>query len=119
MKLQPQRAFTGSARPSRCQRRRSAGVRAFRSSASVRLTARSSRPARRLCGPLKRLTGAHLRYRECMSTWEICVAERIAPVIVIRECEHERTVPVTLKLTGQLVARICLDCDEDLPVTDW
>jgi hypothetical protein len=30
-------------------------------------------------------------------------------------CAHLRTVPVTLTLTGELVAELCLDCDQQLP----
>lgn len=29
-------------------------------------------------------------------------------------CNHLNRVPVTLRLTGELVAQLCLDCDEQL-----
>ncbi|MCZ0207921.1 hypothetical protein OZK63_21140 [Streptomyces sp. UMAF16] len=32
-----------------------------------------------------------------------------------RECAHERTVPVNAQPTGELVALLCTDCDEQLP----
>lgn len=33
-------------------------------------------------------------------------------------CRHKHVVPVTLSLTGELVAFICLDCDRQLPA-EW
>lgn len=33
-------------------------------------------------------------------------------------CRHEHIVPVTLELTGEHVATLCLDCDGQLPA-EW
>jgi len=41
------------------------------------------------------------------------------PVATIRFCGHGNAVPVTLKLTGETVARLCPDCGEQIRVAGW
>lgn len=46
------------------------------------------------------------------------IGERF-PVYIKAECRHLETEPVTLLLTGETVAELCITCDSSFPCPNW